>query len=112
MSGDDEEEEEAEVSVERDADVDVGFITTNTTTAAAIRTEEMTFRYPSVVNDIKKWKEIGRLPKVKIPPTTCYDPAELTKDIMKQEEAQPLDSKDINNNNLKNPKRRNNDVVV
>ena len=105
--GDDDDEEE--VSVERDADVDVGAVTI---TAAAIRTEEMTFRYPSVVNDIKKWKEIGRLPKVKIPPTTCYDPAELTKDIMKQEEAQPLDSKDINNNNLKNPKRRNNDVVV
>jgi len=69
----------------------------------------MTFRYPSIVND-RSWKSIGRLPKANIPPACNYDPAELIRDILKQEDlalpspppaAQATKEKEHNNKGVK-----------
>jgi hypothetical protein len=45
------------------------------------RAEEMTFRFPSVVND-KSWKFIGRVPRVPEPVVVNHNATELTQQIM------------------------------
>lgn len=82
---------------------------------ASSSAEEMTLRYPSVVND-RSWKNLGRLPKVKVPPVSCYDPAALIKDLLAgtdkgsmDEAAASIREKDnnvINNMTTKSPPRR------